>query len=125
MLYLPQDAGKPVRLQGAFVGDDEMKTLVDFWTRLGKPGYTDDDMREVEALNAKDDDDGDDLYEKAVAVAVQYRKVSASLLQRRLGIGYPRAARLADLLEERGIIGPSEDGRSRELLEVAEPLGID
>jgi S-DNA-T family DNA segregation ATPase FtsK/SpoIIIE len=117
MLYLPQDASKPIRLQGAYVGDDEMKSLVDFWTRLGQPSYTDDDMREVEALNAKDDDDGDDLFEKAVAVAVQYRKVSASLLQRRLGIGYPRAARLADLLEERGIIGPSEDGRSRELIE--------
>jgi S-DNA-T family DNA segregation ATPase FtsK/SpoIIIE len=125
MLYLPQDAGKPVRLQGAFVGDDEMKSLVDFWTRLGRPSYTDDDMKQVEALNAKEDDDGDDLFEKAVAVAVQYRKVSASLLQRRLGIGYPRAARLVDLLEERGVIGPSEDGRSRELLEVAEPLGID
>jgi len=124
MLYLPQDAGKPIRLQGAFVGDDEMKALVDFWTRLGQPGYTDDDMREVEALNAKEDEDGDDLYEKAVEVAVQYRKVSASLLQRRLGIGYPRAARLADLLEERGVIGPSEDGRSRELIE-AEPVAVE
>jgi S-DNA-T family DNA segregation ATPase FtsK/SpoIIIE len=124
MLYLPQDASKPIRLQGAFVGDDEMKSLVDFWTRLGTPSYTDDDMREVEALNSKDDDDGDDLFEKAVAVAVQYRKVSASLLQRRLGIGYPRAARIADLLEERGIIGPSEDGRSRELIE-AEPVAAE
>jgi S-DNA-T family DNA segregation ATPase FtsK/SpoIIIE len=124
MLYLPQDASKPVRLQGAFVGDDEMKALVQFWTRLGAPGFTDDDIREVEALNAQDEDDGDDLYEKAVAVAVQYRKVSASLLQRRLGIGYPRAARLADLLEERGVIGPSDDGRSRELID-AEPLAVD
>ncbi len=125
MLYLPQDASKPIRLQGAFVSDEEMKSLVDFWTRLGKPSFTDDDIRDVEALNAKDDDDGDDMFDKAVAVAVQYRKVSASLLQRRLGIGYPRAARLVDLLEERGVIGPSEDGRSRELLETAEPLGIE
>jgi len=125
MLYLPQDASKPVRLQGAFVSDDEMKALVDFWTRLGKPNYTDDDIKAVDLLNQKDDDDGDDLYDKAVAVAIQYRKVSASLLQRRLGIGYPRAARLVDILEERGVIGPSEDGRSRELLETAEPLGID
>jgi S-DNA-T family DNA segregation ATPase FtsK/SpoIIIE len=125
MLYLPQDAGKPIRLQGAFVGDDEMKSLVDFWTRLGKPSYTDEDMKQVEALNAPEEDEGDDLFEKAVAVAVQYRKVSASLLQRRLGVGYPRAARLVDLLEEKGIVGPSEDGRSRELLETLEPLGID
>ena len=125
MLYLPQDASKPVRLQGAFVSDEEMKTLVDFWTRLGQPSFTDDDIKEVDALNSKDDDESDDLYEKAVGVAIQYRKVSASLLQRRLGIGYPRAARMVDLLEERGVIGPSEDGRSRELLETAEPLGID
>ena len=124
MLYLPQDASKPIRLQGAYVGDDEMKALVDFWTRLGKPSYTDDDKREIEALNAKDDEDGDDLFEKAVAVGVQYRKVSASLLQRRLGIGYPRAARLVDLMEERGVIGPSEDGRSRELIDVG-PAAVD
>jgi S-DNA-T family DNA segregation ATPase FtsK/SpoIIIE len=124
MLYLPQDAGKPVRLQGAFVSDDEMGKLVDFWKRLGKPSFTDDDAREIEALNAHDDDDGDDLFEKAVGVATQFRKVSASLLQRRLGIGYPRAARLVDLLEERGIIGPSEDGRSREVLE-PEPVGVE
>jgi DNA segregation ATPase FtsK/SpoIIIE, S-DNA-T family len=124
MLYLPQDASKPIRLQGAWVSEEEMKALVDFWVRLGKPSYTDDDMREVEALSSKDDDEGDDLFEKAVAVAVQYRKVSASLLQRRLGIGYPRAARLVDLLEERGVIGPSEDGRSRELID-AEPVAVD
>lgn len=125
MLYLPQDASKPVRLQGAFVSDDEMKSLVDFWTRLGQPSYTDEDIREVDQLNIRDDDESDDLYDKAVAVAIQYRKVSASLLQRRLGIGYPRAARMVDLLEERGVVGPSEDGRSRELLETHEPLGVD
>jgi S-DNA-T family DNA segregation ATPase FtsK/SpoIIIE len=124
MLYLPQDAGKPVRLQGAFVSDDEMGALVNFWKRLGTPQFTDDDAREIQALNTKDDDDGDDLYDKAVGVATQYRKVSASLLQRRLGIGYPRAARLVDLLEDRGVIGTSEDGRSREVLE-PEPVGVE
>jgi S-DNA-T family DNA segregation ATPase FtsK/SpoIIIE len=124
MLYLPQDASKPIRLQGAWVSEEEMKALVDFWTRLGKPGFTEDDLREIETLSLKDDDDGDDLYEKAAAIAVQYRKVSASLLQRRLGIGYPRAARLVDLLEERGVVGPAEDGRSRELID-AEPIAVD
>jgi S-DNA-T family DNA segregation ATPase FtsK/SpoIIIE len=124
MLYLPQDASKPIRLQGAWVSEDEMKALVDFWIRLGKPQFTEEDAREIEALNQADDEDGDDLYEKAVAVAVQYRKVSASLLQRRLGIGYPRAARLVDLLEERGVVGPSEDGRSREVLD-GEPVGVE
>src|SRR5207249_2577346 len=80
MLYLPQDAGKPIRLQGAFVSDDEMGALVDFWKRLGTPQFTDDDARAIQALNGPDDDGDDDLYEKAIAVATQYRKVSASLL---------------------------------------------
>ena len=124
MLYLPQDASKPIRLQGAFVSDEEMGSLVEFWKRLGSPRFTADDAREIEALNAKDDEDGDDLFDKAVGVATQYRKVSASLLQRRLGIGYPRAARLVDLLEERGVVGPSEDGRSREVID-PEPVGVE
>ncbi|MDP8923975.1 MAG: DNA translocase FtsK [Chloroflexota bacterium] len=124
MLYLPQDSGKPVRLQGAYVSDDEMGALVEFWKRLGSPQYTEEDVREVEALGSKDDDDGDELYEKAVQVAEQYRRVSTSLLQRRLGIGYPRAARLMDLLEERGVVGPSDDGKSREVID-REALTID
>jgi S-DNA-T family DNA segregation ATPase FtsK/SpoIIIE len=118
MLFLPQDSSKPLRLQGAYVSDDEMQRLVEFWRTLGAPQYTDEDVREIERLGVEaDDDDGDELYDKAVAVANQYRRVSASLLQRRLGIGYPRAARLVDLLEERGVVGPSEDGKSREVVE--------
>jgi len=117
MLYLPQDSSKPVRLQGAYVSDDEMQALVEFWKVLGSPQFTDEDMREVVALGSKDDEDGDDMYDKAVQVAEQYRRVSTSLLQRRLGIGYPRAARVMDLLEDRGVIGPSEDGKSREVID--------
>jgi DNA segregation ATPase FtsK/SpoIIIE, S-DNA-T family len=118
MLFLPQDSSKPLRLQGAFVSDEEMHRLVDFWRKLGAPSYTEEDVQEIEILGRSgDDEDGDELFEKAVAVATQYRRVSASLLQRRLGIGYPRAARLIDLLEERGIVGPSEDGKSREVLD--------
>ncbi|MCC6177874.1 MAG: DNA translocase FtsK [Chloroflexi bacterium] len=124
MLYLPQDSSKPVRLQGAFVSDDEMQGLVEFWKRLGAPRFTDADVREIEALGQKVDDDGDEMYDKAVAVAQQYRKVSASLLQRRLGIGYPRAARLVDLLEEHGVVGPSEDGKSREIID-REPMPVE
>ena len=117
MLFLPQDSGKPTRVQGAYVSDDEMHRLVEFWRKLGGPRYSEEEVKEIEALGADDDEDGDELFDKAVAVAQQYRRVSASLLQRRLGIGYPRAARLVDLLEERGIVGPSEDGKSREVVE--------
>lgn len=118
MLFLPQDSSKPIRLQGAYISDEEIHKLVGFWRRLGGPRYSEEDVREIESLGrGGDDDDGDELYEKAVEVAGQYRRISTSLLQRRLGIGYPRAARLIDLLEERGVIGPSEDGKSRQVLE--------
>ncbi|MFN8524739.1 MAG: DNA translocase FtsK 4TM domain-containing protein [Chloroflexota bacterium] len=124
MLFLPQDSSKPVRLQGAFVSDDEMQELVEFWKGLGAPRFTEEDAREIEALGKVEDEDGDELFERAVEVANQYRRVSASLLQRRLGIGYPRAARLVDQMEERGIVGPSEDGKSREVIE-QQPLLVD
>ncbi len=125
MLFLPQDSSKPIRIQGAFVSDDEMQRLVEFWKGLGGPRYSEDDVREIESLGrGEGDDDADELLEKAAEVAGQYRRISTSLLQRRLGIGYPRAARLVDLLEERGVVGPAEDGKSREVLE-REPLGVD
>jgi len=125
MLFLPQDSSKPVRVQGAFVSDEEMQRLVEFWRTLGPPRYSTQDVEEIESLGrAAPDEDVDELVEKAADVATQYRRISTSLLQRRLGIGYPRAARLVDLLEERGIVGPSEDGKSREVLE-REPLSVD
>jgi DNA segregation ATPase FtsK/SpoIIIE, S-DNA-T family len=125
MLFLPQDQGKPIRVQGAYVSDDEMRKLVEFWTKLGGPRYSEEDVREIESLGrAGADDDDDALYEKAVDVATQYKRISTSLLQRRLGIGYPRAARLIDMLEERGVVAPAEDGKSREVLE-REPLGVE
>jgi S-DNA-T family DNA segregation ATPase FtsK/SpoIIIE len=125
MLFLPQDQGKPIRVQGAYVSDEEMHKLVEFWTKLGGPRYSEEDVREIESLGrAGADDDDDALYEKAVDVATQYKRISTSLLQRRLGIGYPRAARLIDMLEERGVVASSEDGKSREVLE-REPLGVE
>jgi DNA segregation ATPase FtsK/SpoIIIE, S-DNA-T family len=125
MLFLPQDSSKPIRVQGAYVSDDEMHKLVEYWRNLGLPRYSDEDVKEIESLGrAGADEDGDELFDKAVDIATQYRRISTSLLQRRLGIGYPRAARLVDLLEERGVVGPSEDGKSREVLE-REPEPVD
>lgn len=117
MLYLATDASRPVRLQGAYVADQEIHQLVEFWQRLGQPTYTEADVREVEILGrGESDSELDELFERGLAVAFQYQRISTSLLQRRLGIGYPRAARLIDLMEERGAIGPAEDGKSREVL---------
>jgi ribosomal protein S25/Cdc6-like AAA superfamily ATPase len=140
MLYLPADAGKPERIQGAFVADDEADRLISYWkqqttehaaalaaaAKAGKgpqgqgsvvppavePGW------EVTDHTSDDYELDDELLEQAEQVVYEYERASISLLQRRLRIGYSRAARLIDLLEERGVIGRSEvGGRSREVLE--------
>jgi DNA segregation ATPase FtsK/SpoIIIE-like protein len=135
MLYLPADAGRPERIQGAFLADEEAETLVAFWHEQAtlhaqaanggsnaqgtvapapvvEPGW------EIREHHSDDFELEDDLLEKAEEVVREYERASISLLQRRLRIGYSRAARLIDLLEERGIIGSSESaGRSREVLD--------
>ena len=132
MLYLPADAGKPERIQGAFLADDEAEKLIEYWRRevaahaaaanQGQAAAT--PPQEVEpgweiTEHVSDDFElEDDLLEKAEEVVREYERASISLLQRRLRIGYSRAARLIDLLEERGVIGPSEaGGRSREVFD--------
>jgi len=112
MLYQPPDASRPIRAQGTYVSDQEIESLVDHWKTLGLPLYDEQDLADVHTLGQPPEPDADDLYERAVTLAQETQRVSASLLQRRLGIGYPRAARLLDLLEERGVIEASDDGRS-------------
>ena len=99
--------------------------LVGYWRGLGKPQYDEHDLAEVESLGRPAESDADDLYERAVAIAQETRRISVSLLQRRLGIGYPRAARLVDLLEERGVVSSSLDGRSREVVSEGRYTGPD
>jgi S-DNA-T family DNA segregation ATPase FtsK/SpoIIIE len=121
MLYSSGDTSKPMRIQGAWVSDQELQRLVTHWKKQGLPRYTESDIHDVSALNQPEDhEENDELYERAVSVATQHSRVSTSLLQRRLGIGYPRAARLIDLMEERGVVAQSEDGRSREVVTRAE-----
>jgi S-DNA-T family DNA segregation ATPase FtsK/SpoIIIE len=120
MLYSSGDASKPLRIQGAWVSDQELQRLVAHWKRQGLPRFTEVDVEEMIALGQSTDDDQDELYQRAVSVAGQYSRVSTSLLQRRLGIGYPRAARLIDLMEERGVLDSSQDGRPRPVLAQAE-----
>jgi DNA segregation ATPase FtsK/SpoIIIE-like protein len=132
MLYLPADAGRPERIQGAFLSDEEANTLADYWrqqiiehaVRIGigegaaqvqaeavvEPGW---ELKERPAEGFELDDD---LLDKAEEIVREYGRASISLLQRRLRVGYSRAARLIDLLEQRGIIGRSESGgRGREV----------
>jgi len=116
MLYLPPDSSKPIRLQGTYVSDQEIEALVAYWRGFGEPRYDDRELAEVESLGRAPEPVSDDLYERAAALARESGRMSVSLLQRRLGVGYPRAARLLDLLQEHGVVSTAQDGRGREVL---------
>jgi DNA segregation ATPase FtsK/SpoIIIE, S-DNA-T family len=125
MLYLTGELSKPVRLQSAYVTDDELKRVIGYLKSLDhvqELESIDLDSKEAEAgsnamFGAMVDDDGDDdLYEDAKQAVLDAGKASTSYLQRKLRIGYSRAARLIDLLEERGIIGPADGAKPREIL---------
>ena len=105
-----------------FISDGEIESLVDFWQTTPWAPRARIRLRAVEEDRGDEDadearlDSGDEFLEKAVALAQSYSKLSTSLLQRRLRIGYPRAARLMDELEERGIVGPSDGSKSRDVI---------
>lgn len=124
MLYLPLDASKPSRVQSVFIGDDEIGDLVNFWQKKPWPPLREIDLLGGDDFEGDDDDAGqsnndpnrDDMLVKATELAQTHRKLSTSLLQRRLRIGYPRAARLMDQLEEEGIVGPADGAKSRDVI---------
>lgn len=122
MLFISSEFNKPHRIQGAFVGDKETHRVVDFFkSQAGAVIYNDEvTERPKHSLNIPGfegggDGDGDDLLEEAKAEVMRAGKASASFLQRRLKVGYARAARLLDLLEEQGVIGPGEGAKPREV----------
>jgi S-DNA-T family DNA segregation ATPase FtsK/SpoIIIE len=121
MLFMPTDASKPKRIQGSYVSDQEIEKIVDWWSsdrfRHLVPDKLDHLLEETETEHAKEKAaEEEPLYEAAKELALQHSRVSTSLLQRRLHIGYPRAARLIDLLEEEGIVSAAESGQSRQVL---------
>jgi len=128
MLFLPPDMGSPQRAQGVQVTDGEVEKVLTFWQQNhpsdGAPPPWEQLLNEIEVTADKDD-----LVEKAIAYVRRTQRCSASLLQRQFHIGYPRAARLVDELEELGVIGPSQGGgRERQVLverDEAEDLGDD
>jgi S-DNA-T family DNA segregation ATPase FtsK/SpoIIIE len=117
MLYLPIDEGKPRRLQGAFVSDRELDTLIGHWKLQGKPDYQ-EEIFSVEATVswARDATKRDPLFAKAAHTVAAEGRAAASLLQRKLSVGYTRAARLIDQLAEAGVVGPFEGSKSRDVL---------
>ena len=120
MLYLPTDAAKPRRIQGVFVSDQEIERLVEFWTqdrfqevdREVFDHLLDEAKQEQSDLPASDDP----LLDRAKELAQEHQRISASMLQRRMRIGYPRAARLMDMLESEGVVGAAEGTSSREVV---------
>ena len=116
MLFLPFDASKPTRIQGAYVSEAEIEAVVDYWKKQGEPQY----MAEVLAVDAKgaasdDEQIDDEMFGKALDFVLSTNYASASMLQRKLRIGYTRAARMIDMMEERGYIGPADGSRPREV----------
>lgn len=122
MLFLPQGENVPIRVQGTFISDDEIKAVVDYTISQQKARYDNTLLMDDEEMNAKSSFDGEHdaeeepLYNEIVEFVVTQGKASASLLQRRFHLGYNRAARCIDLLEERGIIGPNNGSKPREVL---------
>jgi S-DNA-T family DNA segregation ATPase FtsK/SpoIIIE len=117
MLYLPIDEGKPRRLQGAFVSDRELDSLIGHWKAQGKPEYQ-EEIFSVEATVswAREATKRDPLFAKAAHTVAVEGRAAASLLQRKLNVGYTRAARLIDQLAEARVVGPYEGSKSREVL---------
>jgi DNA segregation ATPase FtsK/SpoIIIE, S-DNA-T family len=117
MLYLPVEAGRATRLQGVFVSDREMKAIIDFWKAQGKPQYQ-EEIFNVEATVSwvKEGLKRDPLFAKGAHVVATEGRASVSLLQRKLNVGYTRAARIVDQLADQRVIGPYEGSKSREVL---------
>lgn len=123
MLYLSSDSPKPVRLQSAYVSEEEIKKVVEYLKNQDAQTLDTIDFDDKASLSndavfnaSVDSDNEDDLYEDAKAAVIEAGKASTSYLQRKLRIGYSRAARLIDLLEENGVIGPADGAKAREIL---------
>jgi len=129
MLYAPIGAGKPTRIQGTFVTDEEREEIVNFVKEQGLADYNREIQDEIERNADKDskknadedayEEDGgdlDELFNEAVEVVLDSKQASVSMLQRRLKLGYSRAARIVDQMEEQGVVGPFEGSKPRAVL---------
>ena len=117
MLYHPVGAREAIRIQGSFVSDSEVHKVTDFVKKQASPNYIPDILETIQAENTgKLVEDEDDLYQDAVDTVVSAQSASTSMLQRRFRIGYNRAARIMEMLEENGVVGPQDGGRQRKVL---------
>jgi S-DNA-T family DNA segregation ATPase FtsK/SpoIIIE len=123
MLFAPVGISKPIRIQGAFVSDKEVESIVEFLKSNGEATYSEDILESIENANKsdkeieeKDDDDSDPLLMDAIETVVETGQASTSFIQRRFKVGYARAGRIMDQMEQRGIISPAQGSKPREVL---------
>jgi S-DNA-T family DNA segregation ATPase FtsK/SpoIIIE len=121
MLFRPATESRPARIQGAFIGEDEIERITTFWARQGEPELQEELLEAVESEDdggdhGDFDPDADDLLGEAIATVVQLGTASTSMLQRRLRVGYTRAGRLIDMMERRGVISGYEGSKARQVL---------
>jgi DNA segregation ATPase FtsK/SpoIIIE, S-DNA-T family len=118
MLFHPVGMSKPVRIQGAFVSEEEVKSVVDFLkAQTGEPEYEEKIMEKLDAPPAETEiHESDDVFQEALRIAFDHQQISISMLQRRLKMGYNRAARLIDEMEARGYVGPNEGTKPRKVI---------
>ncbi len=119
MLYLPPSASRLIRAQGVLVTDDEIHRLVEFISAQSPPAFDSAMHEKLQSTAAPEEEvtsEDEELVEKCLEIIRQEKRASTSLLQRRLRLGYTRAARIVDILEQRGILGPGEGAKPREIL---------
>ncbi len=117
MLFHPVGASKPVRIQGAFIDDEEVEQIVEFLKQDSETQYEEEIIEEIEKQSeVSENDDVDELFDKAVELILHEGQASISLLQRKLKVGYARAARIVDEMEERGVVGGHEGSKPRRIL---------
>jgi S-DNA-T family DNA segregation ATPase FtsK/SpoIIIE len=133
MLYLPPGHGVPIRVHGAFVADHEVHKVVDALKKRGEPNYLDEIVNGIEessgplfpgdTAGGSGGEESDALYDEAVKIVTETRRASVSGIQRRLKIGYNRAARMVEMMEEAGVVSPLQPNGSREVLAPPPPKG--
>lgn len=127
MLFMPIDASKPLRIQGCYVSEKEIQNVCNFWREQEKPAYVLTPVSDTGGgrgeSSSSGDEESDTLWEESVRWVVDRGQASTSMLQRRFSIGFQRASRLLDVMEERGIVGPRDGPRPREVL--IDPMEVD
>ncbi len=119
MLFLPPGSARLVRIHGAYISEDETTNLIEFWQKQGAAAYDDSVLEEVESESntlSQVDEEIDERYDEAVAIVCESGGASISMIQRRLRVGYNRAARMIEKMEKEGIVGPADGAKPREVL---------